>query len=162
MKTVLKKTILSLSLICLFSGAILAQGPYRPSPGERKEKIEAMRVSFLTTRMNLTSDEAQKFWPVYNEYRAEMEKLDKPVKDSPKPVDEMTDAELRQLISKELSVEEARLNLRKKYADKFLQVISPLKLVRMQQAERDFKKELMERLQQNRANGNPGPGGPPR
>ena len=138
----------------LFSLAAAAGGPQGnqqhkgDNKGDNKEKLEAMRVGYLTTRMKLTSEEAQKFWPIYNEMRAELEKLDKP-NNTGKAPESMTEAELRDLINRSLSNEEAKLALRRKYADKFLQVIPAIKVVRMQQAERDFKKVLLERIQQN-------------
>ena len=33
------------------------------------DRINAYRIAFLTRRLNLTPQEAQKFWPVYNEYQ---------------------------------------------------------------------------------------------
>jgi Spy/CpxP family protein refolding chaperone len=35
---------------------------------EKKEKIKALKVAYITEELNLTSEEAQKFWPIYNTY----------------------------------------------------------------------------------------------
>ena len=44
--------------------------PERRSEGKERmlEKMESMRVAFLTNKLDLTTDESTRFWPVYNEY----------------------------------------------------------------------------------------------
>ena len=153
------KTLVQLLFVLILSSQVSFGGNPQDNQahkGENKEKLEAMRVGYLTSRMKLTSEEAQKFWPIYNEMRAELEKLDKPNTTGKAP-ENMTEAELRELINRQLSIEEAKLAIRRKYADKFLQVIPAIKVVRLQQAERDFKKVLLERIQQNHGAKNANP-----
>ena len=37
-------------------------------PTTKRDKIEALRVSFISSKVSLTNSEAQLFWPLYNEY----------------------------------------------------------------------------------------------
>ena len=111
-----------------------------------------MRVAFMTSRMNLTTEESKKFWPLYEEYKTELEKTEKPLKEPGVKLEDMSDQPLRDLINKELNNEALKVDIRKKYSDKFLQVLSPLKLVRMHQAEKDFKLELLRVIQERRGN----------
>ncbi len=42
---------------------------------ERTEKVQALKIAFITQKLELTSDEAQKFWPVYNRYETEIKQV---------------------------------------------------------------------------------------
>ena len=75
----IKTLIISLAGCLLLSLPLTAQ-PVPSAPGEsvppghqNKEKLESARIAYFTSRMNLTPDEAAKFWPVYNEYRKAMD-----------------------------------------------------------------------------------------
>jgi protein subunit release factor A len=119
------------------------------TPAEKKAKLDAWHTAFLTSEMQLTTEEAQKFWPIYNEYKAEMEKLEKPVKAIGKTIEQMSDAELRQMIYKELDNEQQRVNMNKKYVDRFLTILPAIKIVRLKKAEREFKKMVLEQWRDN-------------
>jgi len=96
----------------------------------RGEKIEALKIAFITQKLQLTPDEAQKFWPVYNQYENEIRSLQLDNNNGPA-----------------LENEEKLLNIRKRYASSFEKVIGPQKLNRLFNAERDFRDILIRRLQ---------------
>ena len=96
----------------------------------RAEKIEALKIAFITQKLQLTTDEAQKFWPVYNQYENEIRSLQLGNRNGPA-----------------LENEEKLLNIRKKYKGSFEKVIGPLKLNKLFNAERDFRDILIRRLQ---------------
>lgn len=112
----------------------------------KKEKIDAMRNAYITTQMGLNADEAQKFWPIYNEYKNELSRLENPKLELGKTVEQMTEAEAKQVIYKEIELENQRYIINKKYIDRFLSVISAKKLIKLRKAEREFKKILIEQL----------------
>ncbi len=96
----------------------------------RGEKVEALKIAFITQKLQLTPDEAQKFWPVYNQYENEIRSLQLDYKNGPA-----------------LENEERLLNIRKKYSSAFEKVIGPQKLNTLFNAERDFRTLLIRRLQ---------------
>jgi hypothetical protein len=96
----------------------------------RAEKIEALKIAFITQKLQLTTDEAQKFWPVYNQYENEIRSLQLGNRNGPA-----------------LDNEEKLLNIRKKYKGSFEKVIGPLKLNKLFNDERDFRDILIRRLQ---------------
>ena len=106
--------------------AIKAQGGDEP----KAEKIEALKIAFITQKLELSPDEAQKFWPVYNQYENEIHSLQLDRNDGPA-----------------LENEEKLLNIRKKYLASFEKVIGPQKVNRLFNAERDFRSILIRRLQ---------------
>jgi len=147
----MKKIIINCSVfsfLLLLNISISAQ-TNNSTPAEKKAKLDAWHTAFLTSEMQLTTEEAQKFWPIYNEYKAEMEKLEKPVKAIGKTIEQMSDAELRQMIYKELDNEQQRVNMNKKYVDRFLTILPAIKIVRLKKAEREFKKMVLEQWRDN-------------
>ena len=46
--------------------------PSSAAAQNQKDDLEALRVAFITKELKLTSDESQKFWPIYNEYLKEL------------------------------------------------------------------------------------------
>src|ERR1035441_8570820 len=91
---------LALMLFCPF--AMFAQ-----DKTDRKDKIETMHIAYLTQKLDLTPAEAEKFWPVYNQYKADMEQLRKQRMDNIEAVkkadgiDNMSDEDVQKLIASE-------------------------------------------------------------
>ena len=100
-------------------------------------RIEALKIAFLTKKLNLSTEEAQKFWPVYNKYQDEIKKT-------------RIDARLNK--SNEIDTEEKLLNIRKKYNGDFLKALSSEKVNTFYRSEKEFgvfiRKELMDRQSQ--------------
>lgn len=79
--------------------------PPPPPPGERPN-IEAIKVAYITKQLNLSAEEAQKFWPVHNAYMAELKKARQENKNA------------------ELAFEEQALSIRKKYNNDFKKILN--------------------------------------
>ncbi len=106
---------------------------FAQNPGKRSEKVQALKIAFITQKLQLTSSEAEKFWPVYNEY----------------------DNEIRDLRSNNnnhdvLENEEKLLNIRKKYKPSFEKILGQQKLNDLFNAERDFRNVLIKQLKNER------------
>jgi hypothetical protein len=72
MNHLIAKTALSLSVIfhCILA---MAQPPGNMQ--DKREHIESLKISFITQKLNLTREEAQRFWPIYNEYYDALQSL---------------------------------------------------------------------------------------
>jgi Skp family chaperone for outer membrane proteins len=151
----------ALSGILLFSFASMAQDEPPPMSEERMQEIKAMKSAYLTSRMGLTPEEAQRFWPVYNQYDAELEAIRKEsfaVRRSVKrSAEQMTEAEAAKLIDSELAVRQKELDIRKKYAEIFKKGIGAVKTAELYRAEHEFNRELLRRYKDQE--GGTGPGG---
>ena len=147
MKNSLIKSISSLLLILMFSYSLRAQTE-RPI----EERIEAQRIAFITQRVNLTPEEAQSFWPIYNEYR-EKEKQLKDNRTSRSEILDLDEAEAEQYLDKLLSLEQQELDLKKTYTVKLKSVISAKKILRFYAAERMFKERLLQAMNQRKGAG---------
>lgn len=132
----MKKLLLIVALFLTLSSAILAQddGGDKKNPGG---KVEALKIAYITQKLNLSTEEAQKFWPIYNKYAAEIRKV-------------RVDGRLNK--ENEIEIEEKLLAIRKKYNGEFAKALSPEKVNAFFKAEKEFgvvlQRELLERRQQ--------------
>jgi hypothetical protein len=138
--------IISLILVTL-PGIVRAQ----PGPGRRAERIHAIKVGYLTDRLRLTSSQAATFWPVYDNYESEVREARRSFLQKYRRGDATeNDAESRRFIEDNLDFQEQALSINRKYKDQFLKIISPQQLATLYEAERDFKKLLLQQLRQRR------------
>ena len=96
----------------------------------RAEKIQSLKIAFITQKLELTPDEAQKFWPVYNQYQTDVQNL-----------------QLDRKNGNVIEDEEKLLDIRKRYLSSFEKIIGPQKTNKLFNAERDFRAILIRRLQ---------------
>lgn len=114
-----------------------------------KNKFETHRIAFITQRLNLTPEEAQQFWPIFNQFTDKMQQIRSSSKPE-KSIDELGDSDTEKIILSEFDKEARELELKKEYYQKFKKVISVKKIAKLYRAERDFKALLLERIQQNK------------
>lgn len=126
-----------------------------PQPGhdfeQKREKIKALKVAYITDKLQLTTEEAQIFWPVYNEFDEKRHNLEMEISgqraDNRPDIALMTDEEVDRYIQERLQQEEQILELKQEYYVKFKDVLPVKKVFRLFEAETGFKKLLLERLQ---------------
>lgn len=117
--------------------------------GIKKQKREAHKIAFISHHLNLTPEEAQKFWPVYNQYQNEMRELKinfkkKPGEQKAKP-EEFSEKETEELMMKEMELAQKKLDLRKQYYSKFKEALPVKKVAKLYKGERMFGKEMREK-----------------
>src|SRR5262245_19137393 len=127
-----------------------AQPPDRPV----KERVEAMKVGFLTERLNLTPEEAQAFWPVYNKYSDELEALRKTHRENlhnaKQEYDQMGDKDVEKLVDCEIAFRQNELDIMKKYHPQFKQILPVKKVAKLYRSEEEFKRKLLELIQEKK------------
>ena len=159
----MKKIISAVALLMFVTLSVIAQPPVM-GDHDRKEKMEALKVGYLTKELELTADEAKVFWPVYNQYTAELETIKKnratKLLDAKTNFDSMSDADIAKTIENEFAYQQQELDLKKKYNAEFKKVLPMKKVAKFWVAEQKFKLYLLEQLKQKQ-DGKPGPGGPP-
>jgi hypothetical protein len=120
----------TLSLLLLI-GPFMLQAQVNPE-NTKEEKIQALEVAFISRKLNLTTEEAQKFWPVYNEYKKDMRQIV-----SVREQKGQTDI---------IDLEEQLIGVRKKYKDRFSDAIGKPRMNQFFKAEKEFRGVLMNRL----------------
>lgn len=144
----MKKWIIGTVLV-IFAFAGLQAQPARGQGGG--ERIKAMRTAFITNRLSLSPEEAQQFWPLMNQLEAEQKKI----RDKYRPAKDlmsMTDAEAEKFLNNQFEMEQEMLNLRKDYMQRMKKVLPVRKVAMLTRIEQDFREQLVENLQQMRAN----------
>lgn len=128
----MKNFLLLLSFLIGYTFTGMAQDD-RPVEG----RIEAYKIAFLTKKLSLSPEEAQKFWPIYNKYSEEIRRVQ---------------VESRQNKIDEIKREEMVLNIRKKFNSEFTKALTSDKVNTFFRVEKEFngqvQKEMLERRQQ--------------
>ena len=101
------------------------------------QRLEAYKIAYLTKKLNLSPEEAQRFWPIYNKYTEDIRSVRQEQKDKN---------------LSEIDVEEKILGVRKKYNGEFSKALSAEKVNTFFRSERDFKVEIQRVLQERRLN----------
>jgi hypothetical protein len=134
----MQKSVFLLVLISWLGLSCLAQngggGLPQPGPGGGN-MLESTHIGYLTQRLNLSPAEAERFWPVYNQYAAEIHQ-----------------ARLAYRMNKnELGLDEAILGIKKRYNIEFGRALSPARANQFWGIERDFgnfvRQEWLQRKQ---------------
>lgn len=116
----------------------------------RKEKVESMRIAFLTQKLDLTPDEAQKFWPVYNEFQKKREELHKKRKEDFKSaktnIDSLSDKQVESIVDGEMAFRQKNVDLEKEYHSKFKSALPIKKVAKLYRAEDMFAHRLLEQI----------------
>ncbi|WP_396209082.1 sensor of ECF-type sigma factor [Flavobacterium sp.] len=146
------KTKFLLSFLLLFVSSISFSQGFRG----KKEKVKALKVAYITDELNLTTEEAQRFWPVYNAFddkQAELrhEKM-KAILDrfEPGSVEKLSEKEASSLLVQMEVIEENLFALRKKFIKELQSVLSAKKIIRLKKAEDDFNRQLLRQIRDNR------------
>lgn len=126
--------------------------PAPPAPPEppRKEKVESMRIAFLTQKLDLTPEEAQKFWPVYNEFQKKRDELHAKKRAERKAakenLDSLTDKQIEALVDAEMVFRQKNLDLEKEYHGKFKSILPIKKVAKLYKAEEQFTHRLLDQI----------------
>lgn len=130
------KKIVTLSMIVLFSVSSVLYAQEQPDNKEQ-EKIKALEIAFISRKLNLTENEAQRFWPIYNEYKRDVRQVMLTQRNNPK----------RDVLNEEQMI----IDVRKKYKERFVGVIGQPRMNKFFEAEREFRGVLLNQLK-NRPN----------
>lgn len=119
-----------------------------------QDKIQAAKIALITERLNLTPEQAQKFWPIYNEYTKKQEDVRKAFTEAKRNHDPetATDQETQRLLEIGMEAKQQALSIEKQYTDRFLEVINNRQLLNLRTAEKDFIEMMRNRLRQQQQN----------
>lgn len=128
---------------------------------ERREKVRTYKIGYLTNKLDLTDEEAQQFWPVYNAHeKAVQEKSNEFRKKhnfTPDDIENLNESDAQQFITDQLNHEQEMLDLKKKFISDLKGIIPEKKILILLEAEKQFRNDLMRRLASERRKGTPPP-----
>jgi hypothetical protein len=149
----MKTTFLTLACLIVLNVIGVAQpgrGGRGKEQGAVRERIKSERIAYITERLSLTSDEAQRFWPVYNDLHKQMEDVKKEQRKARKNLSDrlasMADKDVETAMNDDLNRQQRLLDLQRKSLNDLTKILPPKKVAMLLKAERDFKMELLRKM----------------
>ena len=143
----LKKAFGVAAMVMLSGYAPLALAQEKPADNMQilRDKIKADKKLLVASNMDLTESEAKGFWPIYEQYQKDLQKLnqriaallDSYVDDARKK--SLTDDKAKKLIDEAVAIDQAEANLKSNYAPKLSKVLPAIKVVRYLQMENKIR-----------------------
>ena len=141
---------ISLLLTTLILCSIAFGQPPRPNK-KMREQIKAEKIAFIASEVDLTPEEAQVFWPIYNKYESEISTIRKQRRtyfEELKNSDKLTDERAYELMELLFKSEQAESKIRLSYLAKFSSVIGKKKAAIVFISEEKFKHKLLDKLRE--------------
>lgn len=121
-----------------------------------QEKIKVFKIAFLTEKLNLTENEAEKFWPIYNAYERKKTELRREKRFNIKNtirktggIDSLNEETSKKLIEKLENLDKKRLKNRTEFSKKIKKIFSYKKILKLEISEYEFNHKLMRKLYKN-------------
>lgn len=130
----MKHLLLILFIFISSFGSLHAQEQREGDPAKREQKIKALYVAYISQDLKLTEEEAQKFWPVHTQFDTEIRTV--------------------KFDMAELERQQAILNIKKKYQDRFVKILGNDRANAFYRSDAEFRKKLVERLRNMRQQNN--------
>jgi len=121
---------------------------------EKRKKIEIQKIAFITKSLDLSSEEAQVFWPVYNNFSDEMKSIKEKIRDNMssmrKDRSSLTEKQVGEIMEQKFKMEQMVLDIKVKFNKEFQKVISNKQIAALYHAEKEFKKELLNKIKKGK------------
>ena len=141
------KNILSILIVFISLNAVAQDGPFLR---KKKEQIKSLKVAFITNELDLTPDEATKFWPIFNAYEDKQQEIKRQKlkgyldRNDDNSFDKLSDKEAAAILAQMENSEDELYQARKKFVANLKGVISPVKILKLKKAEENFNRKLLQ------------------
>lgn len=156
------KLIPLIAFTLLMTAASFAQPDRKADKKANHEKIEKMKISFITNELDLSIEDSKEFWPIYNEQTEKLRAENKFQRNTAKELQtkyaRLSDEEFKTKTDAIFDSEAKEAGLKKEYTEKIAGVIGYKKAAKLLSLEQRFKRELLNKI--NRP-GPPDGHGPP-
>lgn len=139
----MKKSIYSLLILIFFSQMAFAQ---REGSFD-KEKLKDARIAFITDRLDLSSQQAERFWPIFNKYSESREaNLRKMASLNPRREEgEISDSQAKTMITERFKLQRQMVADEEKFVQEVSSVISYSQILQLNGIARDFTRMIYQR-----------------
>ena len=122
----------------------------KPKQEKSEEKLKEEKVAFFNQKLDLTTQESEDFWPVYNEYWKRKNQIydDKrtAMKYCSKNIDEMTNEEIIKYADMYINFQKQESELLIEFNEKFKKVLPPKKVFVFYKTDYEFKTYLLQQI----------------
>jgi hypothetical protein len=132
-------------MMCGFAMPGMAQDKPVDNMQILREKIKADKKLVVATNMELTESEAKGFWPIYDEYQKDLQKINRRIVSLLESYaadfrgKSLTDEKAKKLIEEAVAIEQAEANLKSTYTPKLSKVLPVRKVARYLQIENKIR-----------------------
>lgn len=135
-------------LIIFFLSSTLIQAQ-RP---DKRAELKALKIGYLTKQLELTSSEAEVFWPIYNEFDKKMFELrqQKILKSRSLNIESLSDEEAIKLIDSMKESEKNKFEYENQLIEDLMKILPPKKIILLKKSEIEFGKQVLEQYKQKR------------
>lgn len=115
-----------------------------------KQKMQSEKIAFLTMELDITPEEAQEFWPVYNQVEKEKDAAFEEVIKTYKALNEATEkgnnSEISKLLDNYLKAQDKLRDVESKAPTEYRKVLPVEKVARLYVAEEKFRRQHIRKL----------------
>jgi hypothetical protein len=144
------KKIVHILVICFLCTGLSANAQKKRI---NKQRIKALKVAHITEELNLTPEEAEKFWPIYNLHDEKLHSYREQSKDDfnkmiakTGDINDITNKQAEILINLKLFIDKKIYEEHKSFVTQLSKILSYKKILKLHTAERDFKRKLIRKL----------------
>lgn len=134
--------------------AVAQGGKFKEKMQQKKDQLKSMKIAFITSELNLTPDEATKFWPLFNEFEEKQRELrQEKIKnyiDRSQNSEKLTEKDALSLLNQMETAEDELHQLRKKFVANLKGVLPASKILKLKKAEEEFSKKLLQQYRGKR------------
>jgi len=136
-------------LMSLFIFPLMGQAQMRK---EKKEQLRALKIAFITEELQLTPEEATRFWPVFNAFEEKQreirkQKLKNYLDSEGESSTQLNEKDAQQALKQMEVMDDELYQAKKKLRDDLKGVIPAYKIILLKKAEEKFKQKLLQKLQ---------------
>lgn len=152
----MKQKIYNITLVVLFlSASIFAQERRMKKPDQ--DKVKAFKIAYITDKLDLSPEEAQKFWPIYNENEKRMAELrqqeglaiKKYIKER-SDIENLSETQAKEIVIKVNKIQSQIEDQKNIVFNKLKKILPYKKMLKLQVAEREFKRSLLRKLKRRK------------
>jgi len=120
----------------------------------KRDRIKALKVAFITEKLDLTPTEAQQFWPIYNQFESNKESLRRHMaaKKIEMDFENLSEVEAQKVVEDIIANEQQKTKNETDFLKKLMGVIPSKKIIMLKVAEENFKKRMLEEFRKRRRN----------
>lgn len=145
----MKKYILFLFLFTAGISGLQAQS--RDSKADHREKIKALKVAFITEGLNMNTQLAQKFWPIYNRYEDQKRALHRREHIDLNDAESISEGKAEEMLKEYLAVEKEEYTIKRELFSDLKKILSAKDIIKLHKLEADFNKKLLKEYRTRKA-----------
>lgn len=120
---------------------------------KHSERIKSLKTAFITQELNLSKEEAQQFWPIYNAYDAKKQELRRREHRDLPNIECIDEAKAEKMLQEFVEIEKQDYVLKKRLFQDLREIISSQQLIHLQKLEDEFHKKLLKEYRARKERG---------